>query len=120
MRQEHSRFKICGRKSSIHFYQKCLDKRLCESDFYFSKDGTTNQKLDIIEQMMNLKKKVTMIGDSSEKIYQYISRCELVAFLAATKYFMCPPVSFNYSTDVRKAQYFKKDTYKVTQRKEET
>lgn len=59
-------------------------------------------------------------GDSSEKIYQYISRCELVAFLAATKYFMCPPDSFNYSTDVRKAQYFKKDTYKVTQRKEET
>lgn len=54
-------------KSSIHFYQKCLDKRLCESDFYLSKDGTTNQKLDIIEQMMNLKKKVTMIGDFTDK-----------------------------------------------------
>ncbi len=31
--------------SAIHFYQKCLDKRLTENDFTFAKDGSTGQKL---------------------------------------------------------------------------
>ena len=31
--------------SAIHFYQKCLDKRLTENDFVFAKDGSTGQKL---------------------------------------------------------------------------
>ena len=26
--------------SAIHFYQKCLDKRLTENDFVFAKDGS--------------------------------------------------------------------------------
>lgn len=51
-------------------------------------------------------------GDSSEKIYQYISRCELVAFLAAAMYFMRPPKNFSYQTDWRGERYFKNDTYK--------
>jgi hypothetical protein len=33
--------------SAIHFYQKCLDKRLTENDFTYAKDGSTGQKLDI-------------------------------------------------------------------------
>jgi hypothetical protein len=49
--------------SSIHFYEKCLDKRLTEKDFNFAKDGSTVQKLDILENMMMIKKNVTMIGD---------------------------------------------------------
>jgi hypothetical protein len=48
--------------SAIHFYQKCLDKRLTEKDFTFAKDGSTWQKLDILESMMQIKKNVTMIG----------------------------------------------------------
>ena len=48
--------------SAIHFYQKCLDKRLTENDFVFAKDGSTGQKLDILERMMLIKKNVTMIG----------------------------------------------------------
>lgn len=51
-------------------------------------------------------------GENSEKIYQYISRCELVAFLAAARYFMCPPTSFGYSSDGRNERYLKNDTYK--------
>lgn len=51
-------------------------------------------------------------GENSEKIYQYISRCELVAFLTAARYFMCPPNSFGYSTDWRHERYLKNDTYK--------
>ena len=53
--------------SSIHFYQKCLDKRLTESDFVFSKDGSTGQKLDILESMMLIKKNVTMIGEFTDR-----------------------------------------------------
>jgi hypothetical protein len=49
--------------SAIHFYEKCLDNRLTEKDFNFAKDGSTVQKLDILENMMLIKKNVTMIGD---------------------------------------------------------
>lgn len=30
-----------GTASAIHFYQKCLDKRLTENDFVLAKDGST-------------------------------------------------------------------------------
>ena len=56
-----------GTASAIHFYQKCLDKRLKENDFSFSKDGSTGQKLDILEKMMLIKKNVTMIGDFTDR-----------------------------------------------------
>ena len=46
--------------SAIHFYQKCLDKRLTENDFSFAKDGSTGQKLDILERMMLIKKNATV------------------------------------------------------------
>lgn len=52
--------------SAIHFYQKCLDNKLKENDFKLAKDGSTGQKLDILENMMNLKKNVTMIGEFSD------------------------------------------------------
>ena len=53
--------------SAIHFYQKCLDKRLTENDFNLAKDGSTGQKLDILENMMLIKRNVTMIGDFSDR-----------------------------------------------------
>ena len=52
------------------------------------------------------------VGESSEKIYQFLARCELVAFLTAARYFMCPPNSFNYNSDCRHKRYFINDTYK--------
>ncbi|MCI5667144.1 MAG: helix-turn-helix transcriptional regulator [Oscillospiraceae bacterium] len=51
-------------------------------------------------------------GESSEKIYQFLARCELVAFLTAARYFMVPPSSFNYNSDCRHKRYFINDTYK--------
>lgn len=53
--------------SAIHFYQKCLDKRLTENDFSLAKDGSTGQKLDILESMMLIKKNVTMIGEFTDR-----------------------------------------------------
>ena len=56
-----------GTVSAIHFYQKCLDNRLRESDFEFSKDGSTGQKLDILERMMQIKKNAVMIGEFTDR-----------------------------------------------------
>lgn len=53
--------------SAIHFYEKCLDKRLTEQDFSLAKDGSTGQKLDILESMMQIKKNVTMIGEFTDR-----------------------------------------------------
>lgn len=53
--------------SAIHFYQKCLDRRLTERDFSLAKDGSTKQKLDILESMMGITKNVTMIGDFTDR-----------------------------------------------------
>lgn len=53
--------------SAIHFYEKCLDNRLTENDFCFAKDGSTGQKLDILENMMRVKRNVTMIGDFTDR-----------------------------------------------------
>lgn len=53
--------------SAIHFYEKCLDRRLTVNDFYLAKDGSTGQKLDILENMMQIKKNATMIGDFTDR-----------------------------------------------------
>lgn len=53
--------------SAIHFYEKCLDNRLKMEGFSFAKDGSTAQKLDILENMMGIKRNVTMIGDFTDR-----------------------------------------------------
>ena len=53
--------------SAIHFYEKCLDKRLTENDFTLSKDGSSGQKLDILESMMEIKRCATMIGEFTDR-----------------------------------------------------
>lgn len=53
--------------SAIHFFEKCLDNRLSQEDFSFAKDGSTVQKLDILENMMGIKQNVTMIGDFTDR-----------------------------------------------------
>ena len=49
------RLNKAGTTLAIHFYQKCLDKRLTENDFTFARDGSRGQKLDILESMMQIK-----------------------------------------------------------------
>ena len=53
--------------SAIHFYEKCLANRLMENDFCFAADGSTAQKPDILENMMQVKRNVTMIGDFTDR-----------------------------------------------------
>ena len=53
--------------SAIHFYEKCLDNRLTENDFTFPKDGSSGQKLDILESMMGIKRCATMIGEFTDR-----------------------------------------------------
>lgn len=53
--------------SAIHFYEKCLANRLTQEDFSFAKDGSTVQKLDILENMMGIKRNVAMIGDFTDR-----------------------------------------------------
>ena len=53
--------------SAIHFYQKALDRRLTENDFSFASDGSTAQKLDILERMTLIKKNVSMIGEFMDR-----------------------------------------------------
>lgn len=53
--------------SAIHFYEKCLGNRLTDSDFSFTSDGSSAQKLDVLEDMMKLKKNITMIGDFTDR-----------------------------------------------------
>lgn len=52
-----------GVDSAIHFYEKCLANRLTENDFDFAKDGSTAQKLDVLENMMGMKHNAMMIED---------------------------------------------------------
>lgn len=52
--------------SAINFYSKCLDGRLSEEDFYLSKDGSTVQKLEVLTDMMNIKKTASMLGDFTD------------------------------------------------------
>ncbi len=54
-------------KSAINFYEKCIGGRLSEDDFMLSSEGTTKQKLDVIESMMNIKKSASMIGDFTDR-----------------------------------------------------
>lgn len=61
--------KVNGRDvaSAIHFFEKCLGNRLSQEDFSFAKDGSTVQKLDILENMMGIKRNATMIGDFTDR-----------------------------------------------------
>lgn len=54
-------------ESPNHFYAKCLDNRLTENDFTFAKDGSTKQKLDILESIMKIKQNANMIGDFTDR-----------------------------------------------------
>lgn len=53
--------------SSIHFYEKCVNNRLSESDFFFARDGSTQKKLDIIENLMKIKKNAAMLGAFTDR-----------------------------------------------------
>lgn len=49
--------------SASDFYEKCLNHRLREDDFYFAKDGTTELKLDVLPSLLTKNLAAKMIGD---------------------------------------------------------
>lgn len=61
------RVNCAGVSSAIHFYEKCLANRLTEDDFCFTKDGSTVQKLEVLENMMGIKRNAMMIGDFTDR-----------------------------------------------------
>jgi hypothetical protein len=50
-------------RNASAFYKKCLSKKLSLSEFDFKSDGTTELKLSILLQMMNINNFSRMIGD---------------------------------------------------------
>ncbi len=49
--------------SASDFYEKCLNHKLREDDFYFSKDGTTELKLDVLPSLLTKNLTAKMVGD---------------------------------------------------------
>ncbi|MBQ8691524.1 MAG: hypothetical protein IJ520_00145 [Synergistaceae bacterium] len=49
--------------SSIDFYDRCLNGKLSPKDFYLAQDGTTDMKLSVLPQLMNLHLSAKMVGD---------------------------------------------------------
>jgi len=52
-----------SRISGELFYQAALNNRLSASDISLSSDGKTEQKLDVLPQLMNIHKSARMVGD---------------------------------------------------------
>lgn len=48
--------------SNNQFYKKCVNRKLKESDFSFSADGTTPLKLSVLPLLFNLHKNVKMVS----------------------------------------------------------
>lgn len=77
---------LTGLKTNLspsHFFQLCLDRRLKETDFEFSEDGTTDWKLDVLLRIVQKNLSANMIGIynnsqpllSTERIAGGISAC---------------------------------------------
>ena len=50
-------------KSSTQFYNICSDNKLSPNDFEFSSNGTTELKLNVLPQIINIPYNAKMIGD---------------------------------------------------------
>jgi hypothetical protein len=48
-------------KSSVQFYNNCLQSRLSESDFEFATDGTAQQKLQVLDRLMDIQRNAKMV-----------------------------------------------------------
>ena len=50
-------------RSTQNHIGMCIDKRLSPSAYEFSKDGTTQMKLSVLSQVMNIHRTAKMVGD---------------------------------------------------------
>ena len=75
------------------FYQKAIDKNLSPNDFEINPNGTTQLKMDVIKQALNISKNAKMIGDyngtgislKTDKITGNNHSC--IGFLKTGKYY---------------------------------
>jgi len=79
---------------SIDFYRLCLRKQLSPSAFSFHENGTTEMKLSVLSQIMNIQKTAKMVGDYdntksvlfTEKIVGTVTAC--VGFVREGNYYL--------------------------------
>lgn len=60
---------LTGLKTNLspkHFYNLCLSRRLSESDFWFSPDGTTELKLRVLPKVVACDLSARMIGECND------------------------------------------------------
>lgn len=70
-------------RSSTDFYGRCLNGRLSPSDFFIPESGTTEMKLSVLPQLMQINKFAKMIGNydfnksvlSTDKLAGNVSAC---------------------------------------------
>lgn len=55
---------------AVHFYEKRPASRLTEDGFHFAKDGSTVQKLDVLESRMKFKRNAIIMGDFADRVLQ--------------------------------------------------
>jgi len=80
--------------SSKDFYDRCLNGKLSPDDFYMAQNGTTDMKLSVLPQLMNLHLCAKMVGDYdntksllyTEKIAGNIFAC--VGFIHENGYYI--------------------------------
>ena len=78
--------------SSKDFYDRCLNGKLSPDDFYMAQNGTTDMKLSVLPQLMNLHLCAKMVGDYdntllyTEKIVGNIFAC--VGFIHENGYYI--------------------------------
>jgi len=79
---------------SVDFYKLCLKSQLSSSAFSFHENGTTEMKLSVLPQVMNIHKTAKMVGDYdniksilyTEKIVGTITAC--VGFVRDGSYYL--------------------------------
>lgn len=85
---------LSGNIKSIDFYRLCLRKQLSQSVFSFHENGTTEMKLSVLSQIMNIQKTAKMVGDYdntksvlfTEKIVGTVTAC--VGFVREGNYYL--------------------------------
>ena len=79
---------------SSSFYENCLKERIGVNDFFLSKNGTTEMKLSVLPQLVNIHRAAKMVGDFNfsktafltEKLAGTVYAC--VGFVRDGKYYM--------------------------------
>ena len=73
---------------SSNFYNLCLSGRLSPDDFELHKNGTTEMKLSVLPQVMNIHKNAKMIGDFNSIKFELVTE-KIIGTITACVGFVC-------------------------------